>query len=426
MWQLLCKDEIRATFDLETMSLGNVTEYKVKNLKVLGTLPLTCEESKFLIWLNSRHASKHRSHLTAYLSNIGCNNTKGFLELTHGISINDCYWVKKDTEDILWHQVSPYTNNYDEAIQHLAFDGLGLHGERISTTSPEFGTAGMFDKCWKRENGGIYLYKRGNDIASNSGNEPYCEVLASQVFQKLKAGIPYELVNFRNKVASKCKLFNTEDISFTPYYAVRKEGSGLIDTLQFYESINSDDTFRRIIVADALTLNTDRHDGNHGVLCNSSTNAILHAAPGYDYNLSLLPYLTRDNFAELNDLIKKYTPKIGEDFIDTAKAVLTSEIRSDLVAMKGIELTLPFYDEKFPEERAKWLTEVVNYQINNVLNDGEPVYPTLKIDGLSNQFKYRLKYKMTEDEFIKDIPRLMGVLGTTSMVEFEERIADLL
>lgn len=425
MWQLLCKDEIRATFDLEVVTSDDFKDYVVTSVKVLGILPPACSADTFEKWVRSRHCSKHRSHLVKYLKEFGYDTVYGFLKLTHGISINDCYWIKEDSEDLMWRDVSPYTNDFDETVQRLAFDGAGLFGVQMSTTSPEFGTAGMFDKCWVREEDGIYLYKRGSNIASNSGHEPYCEVLASQVFQKLKAGIGYELVHYRDKVASKCKLFNNEDLSFVSYGTLSSRDQIPL-MLNFYKEIGSADKFRRLLICDALTLNTDRHMGNHGVMCDSMSNEIYFSAPGYDYNLSMLTYLTRDNFAELDYHIGKCVPHIGTNFIHVAKLLLTPEIRSDLIAMKGIELTLPFYDEKFPEERAKWLTEVVNYQINNVLNDSDPVYPALKIDGLSNQFKYRLKYKMTEDEFIKDIPRLMKVLGTTTMVEFEERIADLL
>lgn len=212
MFYLMCKDEVRTTFDL----IRGVT-IRVVGLQIKGMLPIGCTEENFKKWLETRHASKHRSHLQGFLHQIGCRDLLGFLELTHGISINDCFWIKKDDEDVTWNDVSPYRNDFDEIVQKLSFDGKGSYGEQLPSTSPEFSTSGAFDKCWCREDNEVYLYKRGSDLGSNAGLEPYCEVLASQIFSKMRVGIRYDLVRFRGKVASKCKLFNNEDVSFIPY-----------------------------------------------------------------------------------------------------------------------------------------------------------------------------------------------------------------
>lgn len=424
IYQLLCKDEVRAEFDLIKNQFGMVAS----KIKIRGTLPTGCYASSgsILKFLDSRNATKHRSHLQGLLHEMGCLDIKGFLDLTHGISINDCYWLKKSDENITWREVSPYTNEYSEVIQHLSFDGAGLHGELISSTSPEFGTSGAFDKCWVKEDNGIYLYKRGSDIASNSGMEPYCEVLASQVFSNMKAGIPYKLVKFRGKVASKCKLFNDEQVSFRPYTVYYSNDNTPIDILNKYDSLDRYSTFRRILVCDSLTLNTDRHLGNHGFLCNALTEDIIRAAPGYDYNLSLLPYCTNDDLASIRECIDNARPKIGEDFIEVARGSLTSEIRRDLINLKGIELKLPFYDEKFPEKRVHYMTDIVNTQIENVLGKGNQIYPTFKVEGISNCMKYRLKYKLTQDEWIKEIPRLMKILQISTMQELEDNITNIM
>lgn len=69
------------------------------------------------------------------------------------------------------------------AISKLAFEGLGLYGLYMSSTSPELTTDGSFRKCRKKEDGEIYLYKRGISGAYNAGLEPYCEALASEIIQ---------------------------------------------------------------------------------------------------------------------------------------------------------------------------------------------------------------------------------------------------
>lgn len=420
MFQLMCKDDVRAEFDL----VKHVA-YSVTDLRIMGTLPIGCTENNLVTWLDSRHASKHREHLSNYLHTIGCFDTIGFLRLTHGISINDCYWVRNADESVTWHDVSPYINDFDEIVQHLAFEGTGLFGEKLSSVSPEFGTSGAFDKCWVKEEDNIYLIKRGSDIASNSGLEPYCEVLASQIFRKMKAGIPYKLIHYHGKVASKCKIFNTEELSFVPYGRLTNVQSDLQHMIDFYDNLGSS-MFRRILVCDAITLNTDRHLGNHGVLCRSTDNTVLMSAPGYDYNLSMLPYLTRDDFVDVESKIKACTPKVGDNFLSVAKAVMTEDIKSDLRALQGIELSLDFCDERFPEERVTWMTHVVNSQIDNILYDKQPVYPSIKVDGLSNTMKYRMKLHLTEDEWIQQVPQLMKLFKIQHMDELENEIVKLL
>lgn len=158
MYLLMNKDNLVATFDFATV----LDMSTVVDLKVIGKLPYGCSKDLFAEWLGSRFAAKHRSHLEDYLLNMQAATTQGFIDVTHSISINDTYWVKKDTENLRRSDVSPFMNDFDEVVQNLAFDGRGLYGEKLSSTSPEFGTAGAYEKCWRREDD-IFLYKRGTE-----------------------------------------------------------------------------------------------------------------------------------------------------------------------------------------------------------------------------------------------------------------------
>lgn len=420
MFQLMLKDNVCAEFDITDSSIAT----ELTSFKVVGILPINCTERNFVKWLESRNASKHREHLSAYLNKLGIFSTYGYLKVTHGISINDCFWVRDSAEAVNWKDVSPYTNEYNEVIQRLAFDGVGLYGEELSPTSPEFGTSGTFDKCWVREDGNIFMIKRGSDIASNSGLEPYCEVLASQVFSSMRAGIPYKLIKYHDKIASKCKLFNNEDRSFIPYGNLGRS-TDTASILRFYDDLNSD-IFRRILVCDALTLNIDRHIGNHGVFYSSEEQRILSAAPGYDYNLSMCPYLTRDDFADFPANYVKYMPKFGMSFIAVAREVMTPSIRRDLINLKGIKLELPFYTKEFQKERCEWMSELVNIQIENILSGGEIKAPEFHVDKISNCMRYRLKLGLTEDQWVTEVPRLMKIFEISRMEELEQEIAKLI
>lgn len=422
MFQLMNKDKLIATFDISVIMNTDFTTC----LTVYDKLPIGCNEDNFTDWVSNRYASKHRSHLAGYLNSMNADNMRGFIKLTHSISINDTYWIKEDYEDLTWAQVSPYTNEFDEVIQHLSFDGIGLQGVQLSSTSPEFGTNGAYEKCWVREEDGIYLYKRGSEGFKNSGLEPYSEGLASQVFVKMNAGIPYYIVNYRKKPASKCKLFTNENIGFASYHTLRPNDTNVVAMLKFYESIGCDEEFKRMLVCDSITFNTDRHKGNFGCLYDTTSQKILGMAPCFDFNLALFPLEPNEAFTYVDSFISKYKPTIGNDFVGIARSVLTSSIRSDLINLKGFEYEYEG-DDKFSKERVKWLTKISNEQIDHILGKHDVyVYTSPEIEPKTNLDKYRAKYDLSLEEFEKDVPRLMNVLGVKHMSELEVAIATLL
>lgn len=80
----------------------------------------------------------------------GCEKTESFIRITHAATINDTFWVKQDHESLCWNDVSLYRNKFNEVISKLAFEGIGLYGIQLSSTSPELSTEGSFRKCWQR------------------------------------------------------------------------------------------------------------------------------------------------------------------------------------------------------------------------------------------------------------------------------------
>lgn len=84
----------------------------------------------------------------------GCDTIRGYMDIIHALSLTDTFWVKPINSDLTWRSVSLFTNEFNESVAKIAFEG-GLHKDGLSTTSPEYGTNGTFAKCWIRENGTI-------------------------------------------------------------------------------------------------------------------------------------------------------------------------------------------------------------------------------------------------------------------------------
>ena len=365
MYLLMNKDREVAQFDIINGNFGDEYTFS-KNTE--DKLPIGFDYIER--WIENRKASKHNSHLRQIMKDCGCDKAEGFIRTTHAASINDTFWIKNENEDISWKDVSFYRNPFDETISRLAFEGIGLYGIKFSHTSPELSTDGSFRKCWMRENNEIFLYKRGSSGARNAGLEPYCEILGAEIAGRLSpSAVSYSLVNLHGELASKCRLFTDEEYGYVPTSRFSMNHSSPNELMRFYSELGSEDSFRRMIVLDALTFNVDRHAGNHGVLVNNDTQEPVKMAPIFDMNMSMLPYMEKEEFAPalLGNKLEEYGPRIGEDFTRMGQQALTSEIRSDLINLKGFQFSFRG-DERFPEWRVKSMEEIVNRQIEAVLS----------------------------------------------------------
>ena len=265
-------------------------------------------------FLEHRKAPKHREHIQQLLAQYGCDDLEGFLQVTHALSLNDTFWVKRQGDALDWPDVSLYTNPFNEVISEAAFDGT-ISETDFSSTSPEFGTDGYYAKCWVREESGIKLYKSGSAFLEI---EPLSEFLASQLAEVICwQAVQYDLDYYHGKLISKCSLFTNEEVGLDKASAVFHGAEHTIpDLLSYFRGIGSEDAFRRMCVLDAIILNPDRHYGNFGVLFDTATMEILGMAPAFDNNKSLLPELDNDQLVTPEWYIARCRPRIGRDFIE--------------------------------------------------------------------------------------------------------------
>lgn len=300
------------------------------DLRPIGLRSLTA-------WLEKRRAPKHRKHIEQLLEQYGCIGLEGFLRVTHALSLNDTFWVKGVRETLRWEDVSLYRNTFDELIAQAAFSGI-IRAETLSSTSPEFGTDGYYAKCWVRDEDGIYLYKAGSDTYEI---EPLSEFLACQLAEQLcPQAVPYDLAFYHHKLVSTCPLFTDEQHGLIKLSDFPDPPTTVADLLKFYADLGAEDALRRMFVLDALILNTDRHLGNFGLLFDNQTMAIQGAAPVFDHNRSLLFDLDEDQLATPDWYIGKCRPRIGVDFIQTARGMLTDGIRQDLKKLADFQFAL--------------------------------------------------------------------------------------
>ena len=299
-------------------------------------------------FLERRKAPKHRAHIAELLRQYGCQELDGYLDVTHALSLNDTFWVKRVDSPLKWEEVSLYRNPFNEVISEAAFDG-SLSSSTFSSTSPEFSTDGQYAKCWMREGDTIWLYKTGGVF----GMEPLSEYLASQLAACLCSdAVTYDLGFYHGVLISKCQLFTSETFGLAKAAVLTKD--------------RTIDAFRRMCILDALILNTDRHSGNFGVLYQNDTMQVQKMAPVFDNNRSLLFDLDDDQLKNAEWCIRHCAPRLGVDFIATARGLMTDAICSDLKSLRD------FHFEQHPnipapQERLDRLTEIVQRQLGKIL-----------------------------------------------------------
>jgi len=293
------------------------------------------------------------------------------IKVSKGLSLNDCYWVVEEGFEGTFEKFNLYDNRFSQILALIAFTGYGSSIRTSLASCPEFTTNGMLPKCWRRENGVIKLYKGGTSGASNTGNEPYSEFYSAQVAETLGVNaISYGLSKWKGELCSTCDLFTSKDYSFLPIGRIVTSG-GMDAVRSYYETLGGAyiKAFNDMLVLDAVICNTDRHFGNFGFLVDNMTNKIVAPAPLFDHGNALFNYAGRDDLSSV-DALTAYAetlyPCVYDDFIGTAKEVLTPEHR------EGLRKLVYFKFRKhsrynLPNARLKLLEKQIQYRAKLLL-----------------------------------------------------------
>lgn len=327
--------------------------------KHLFPLDLEITENGLQRWLKHRTIPKNRAYVHNFLAKCGLNLNRpmAIINVSKGLSLNDCYWIVEEGFNGTFEKYNLYDNRFSQILSLIAFTGYGSSIRSSLASCPEFTTNGMLPKCWRRINGTIKLYKGGTKGASNTGNEPFSEFYAAQVARILGVNaIEYGLSKWKGELCSTCNLFTSKEYSFLPVGRIVTTG-GMTAVIDYYRSLGEEyvKALNNMLVFDALISNTDRHFGNFGFLVDTKTNKIVAPAPLFDHGNSLFNYAGKDDLVS-NETLQNYVdtlmPCVYDDFIGTAKSVLSNENK------EGLRRLLNFKFKKhtrynLPEKRLK-------------------------------------------------------------------------
>lgn len=360
-----------ATEDTNTPEIKILWKNDAK--KDLFPLDLELTEEGIAKWLKHRTIPKNRAYVHNFLSKCGLNINRPMtiIKVSKGLSLNDCYWVVEEGFEGPYDKFNLYDNRFSQVLALIAFTGYGSSIRTSLASCPEFTTNGMLPKCWRRKDGKIMLYKGGTSGASNTGNEPYSEYYAAQVAKVLGVNaIEYGLSQWKGELCSTCELFTSKEYSFLPVGRVVTSG-GMKAVREYYEKLGQSfvDALNDMLVLDAIIMNTDRHFGNFGFIVDNKTNKIVAPAPLFDHGNALLNFAGRDdleNEKALNEYANTLVPCVYDDFIGTAKKVLTNRHR------EGLRKLLEFKFKKnsrynLPDKRLKLLEKMIQTRAKSLL-----------------------------------------------------------
>ncbi|MBP7187392.1 MAG: hypothetical protein KBA55_11645 [Ruminococcus sp.] len=240
------------------------------------------------IWLDNRSVDIHRSHSRKLFKALRLrtpDDIEQVIDIGHGISITDNWWIQKADEELDCSSLK----QYNEEIADIALYGSSASNSGNTKGYRELGTVGSYEKAWRYIKGCWYMFKHGNT------QELISEYYSYQFLKAMGADVAeYEIQHSTSEETGITSTFiitkdftNNADVDFEPfcsYYTDHDEPEYILPRLE--EKLIK--PYVMMVFYDALLHNDDRHNQNAGVLRNSSTGEIIGLAPYFDYNLGLI------------------------------------------------------------------------------------------------------------------------------------------
>lgn len=349
-----------------------VIDENIKLVESYINIPKYIKES----WLNNRLSIYSRKNIMLMAKMAGIENKDDFLSIAKAVSVTDTVWVKGVNDNINWSKINPYKNKLSSVMANIALDGnIDSLNVNFKSPSPQYKIDGITDKCIKRCNGELLLYKTAGEKWSDlAGCRPYSEYYAAYIANKLgiskytKYYIKEKITENRKiKPYSICKLFTNESKGLIQ---IGDTILGNMSIESLYRRLNKEmqRNMREMIVLDSIILNCDRHKGNYGFIINNNTFEIESMAPIYDNDCSLgsLVSIQYKNIEEAFEETKRKLSIIGiGTYDDMARWGMTKYILNRLKSVGYIRLERKF--KGLSEKRMRFMEYIVNRRIKEII-----------------------------------------------------------
>lgn len=282
---ILYNDDARVAHFTVTHSV--ITEFVAEIPELLPMQIRDTSADGFSFWLRERavdlNSVQHRNLMNELIG----SRDKTILALrTHMFSISDTFTCFEEGEFTPRQQLCRPEDQNTVSDFILVSSDTSLRGLRVST--PNASTDGSFTKTWRFENNAWWLYKLQPGAATEA------EVQISRVLRSIGwDAAEYDYVGKYRKRVRTLNFLQPKEF-FEPYDSFRFSFNDPSDDDEvIFRNMTAmgpafEKAWRRIMLADAVFLNTDRHMRNFGVIRSSATGEVLRLAPNFDNNQAYL------------------------------------------------------------------------------------------------------------------------------------------
>lgn len=301
-----------------SVELENAQIVKLGEIYNRDELPLyLCRElnlEKINTWLDKRKMPVRREGLKNAKMLLG---SAPFQNYIHMFSLTDQYWFKTKKTDS-WESMNFFTNEYPSDIGQALFTPWDINTDNIRRETPDLTTNGVLRKVWiqNKATKKSYLVKAGSKCFAQ---EPISEILASVTLKKISIipFVQYKIAVNGMRICSVCENFVDEHTEFVPAQSIYNLEPRLNTMSKFdhlvlmctkYGLPDPKDYLYRMILADLITGNNDRHLGNFGALHNVDTHTVEGFVPLFDFGSAFYEYSKERK--EISDIFKSETQNV--------------------------------------------------------------------------------------------------------------------
>ena len=366
---LMHKDTIVAgiTIEKDDNDEGYLHVHKVGNVSLLpyGVKNTTFEniDNEITLWNDTRCIPMGRPNYKPFLDGIGLKNNAELLAHSYMCSLTDCYWFKPFGSDVHWKDVNFYDNRFSSNLYKHIF--YGDDSEQVNTlNAPDITTDGALPKMWiERENGNFALVK------SSLGSCPmdvYNEIIADAILTELNVPhVHYWIEEHNGSDCSVCECFiHSNNEEFVPLRNILRDYECTEpDFLPALRSAGLSIDLDKMMLADIIMGNTDRHAGNYGIILDSDTQSIKGFAPLFDHGVcNMIHDLSRARYRPTGETFGATLQKLDPHVLE-----LASKINFDNI--KNVIWSLPIDDNR-KEQIARRLSDRID-AVNELIRGAE-------------------------------------------------------
>ena len=291
----------------------------------------------FSLWLHERAVDLNSIQHRNLMNELVGSRDKTVLALrTHMFSISDTFTCFEEGEFVPRLQLCRPEDQNTVSDYILVSSDTSLHNIRVST--PNASTDGSFTKTWRFEEGDWWLYKLQSSASTSA------EVQISRVLRKIGwDAAEYDYDN-RRRSRVRTRNFLQEGEFFEPYDSFRfffdntSDDDSVISRNISRLGDDFDKAWRRILLADAVFENTDRHMRNFGVIRSSATGEVLRLAPNFDNNQA---YLANPSGKYSDSMLKLYMMHADHQDRENLR-ILSNALKSFSYLSEAYTATLSF------------------------------------------------------------------------------------